>query len=83
MKLENMVGKPCVRLARRVHSDDRSYMSEPIVIDSVVNGVIYYRSNYSDKLLILPADYNDDQWVEVVSGVVDEKLKRYVKAGTQ
>lgn len=76
IKLEDMKGKYVIRTKPSV-TGDRSYMSEPIKIDRIENGIIFYRDIYSNysQLRILCADQNDGSWAQIHESTVKE-LKR-------
>jgi hypothetical protein len=63
-KLEQFVGKVVVRTMPSSRGD-RSFMSNPIKIEAVIEGVIYMRWRPKDKVCILEADYNDGHWKTV------------------
>lgn len=67
MKLDKLIGKHAIRTAPGP-GGDRTYLSTPVAVDSIVDGVIYIKdiSDQNDiKIKILEADYNDENWAPV------------------
>ena len=78
MRLQDLVGKIVVRkqpvitrhsgsllIAAPEYTKDTSYCTDPIRIEAIQDGVIYYVSGYSLKIQILNPLYNDEHWAEV------------------
>lgn len=73
MRVQELIGKVVIRTkvieergdllgSNRV---DASYTNMPILIEAEENGVVYYRSSYSDKVGILSPRFHDDNWAPI------------------
>lgn len=64
MKLKDLKGKKIIRTAGN-EKGDRSYMTSPILVEKIVNNVVYYRYGPDSSISILSAGFLDDKWIEV------------------
>jgi hypothetical protein len=76
VKVEELVGKLAIRIGCRRESGsgsaflmtgvtyDSSYTTEPIKIEEIVNGIVFYRERPLGQVKVLSPLYRDEVWAE-------------------
>jgi hypothetical protein len=78
MKVEDLIGKLVIRVQCRQRprdgvglmlgygggEQDCSFTSEPIRIEEIVNGIVFYRERKLGPVKVLQPQYRDDHWAE-------------------